>query len=378
MRKTFLLALVMFATVMFPATAYAANPVPDNLLISLWPEYSSSQVFFMQQIKLPADTPLPATVRFAFPLGLEMRWTGEILGTDVSKDIPATPVITHKDGYDEVAFTLTKSRVAQAEAMWNGLISEGNNRTVTLDYVQRYETKTTTFEYLQPSDSSAVVMSPASITTRQSPEGLTYHLSSPKVLAVGQTEAFKVTYTRTVTTPSVSEDAANQTAAQAGAAAKDPVNPWILVFVFLIAGVGIAAFVFNEKSKNDAAAPLPGKKNAASKKVEAASTGKKNPIIGILIIVAVLGAFAVYSFTNTSSAPTGNNCEENVNYLQKGVDEYKTAFGVAPTTLGQLMKEKDGKGPFVETISLKCPSDGTYYTVENGKVVQSESTEPPK
>lgn len=258
MKKVIAVVLFLLISVGFPSAALAADPVPDNLLVSLWPEYSDNQVFFMQQIDLPASTTLPATIRFSFPSGVQIRWTGEILGSDVSKDITATPVTTPKDGYDEVAITLTKSHTGQAEAIWDGLKIEGNKHSIALKWIQRYAATTTTFEFLEPSKSSNIIMTPVVMSTRTSPDGFIFHLTSPKVLAVGQAEDFNVSYTRTVTTPSINDAKASaNTAGQptetasgtATGTAKTPVSTWVILSIFLITGILVTVLIIRENNK---------------------------------------------------------------------------------------------------------------------------------
>jgi hypothetical protein len=250
MKKVFATLILVMAMSVFPASAFAAEPIPTNLLISLWPEYSNNQIFFMQQIELSKTEALPATVRFAFPLGVQMQWTGEIMGSDTTKDIQATPVITQKDGYQEVAITLTKSRTAQAEAIWDGLKINGKERSITLAWTQRYESLTTTFEFLEPSKASKISMTPPEADTRKSADGYTYHLSAPKVIAVGQTMQFDVTYNRSITTPTTGEATAGAAATQTGAKSNNLVSNWVLVLIFVAAGAGIGTFVYRESKKS--------------------------------------------------------------------------------------------------------------------------------
>ena len=96
--------------------------------------------------------------------------------------------------------------------------------------------------------------------------------------------------------------------------------------------------------------------------------------VGIIVFIIVIVAL-VYSWNNAPSisagVPSGNVCQENIDYLQAGVDSYREAFGVFPTTLEQLMESRDGKGPFVETIALRCPSSRKPYIIEDGVVRDS-------
>ena len=65
-------------------------------------------------------------------------------------------------------------------------------------------------------------------------------------------------------------------------------------------------------------------------------------------------------------APSGNNCVENVAYIQDGVNRYNEAFGAFPADVNELLEAKEGKGPFVEKVPA-CPT-GNRYVIENGKV----------
>jgi hypothetical protein len=206
----------------------------------------------MQQVELPATTPLPATVRFAFPSGVQVQWTGEILGTDISQDIQATPNVTKKDGYDEVAITLTKSRIGQAEAVWNGLKIDGKNRSMTLEWIQRYESNTTTFEFQQPSQASDVVMAPQAAGNKKSAEGFTVYDTAPKQISVGETATFKVSYTRAVNTPSVSDATSTEEQAptgQSGTAGQNQFNYWIVAIIVIVIGALGGFYVYWESKK---------------------------------------------------------------------------------------------------------------------------------
>ncbi len=70
-----------------------------------------------------------------------------------------------------------------------------------------------------------------------------------------------------------------------------------------------------------------------------------------------------------SNVPSGNDCAENVAYLQSGVDKYKESVGEYPSNVQQLLNSEDGKGPFVEVVP-ECPT-GNLYVIENGTVKEA-------
>jgi len=69
------------------------------------------------------------------------------------------------------------------------------------------------------------------------------------------------------------------------------------------------------------------------------------------------------------TVPSGENCQENVAYLQGGVNKFQEATGAYPANVQLLLEQKDGKGPFVEKVP-ECPS-GNIYVIDNGTVKEA-------
>lgn len=243
MKRTFLFLAILSLAILHAPAALAETAVPDKLVISIWPEYNDNQALLVEQAILASTTTLPAEVRFAVPKGAVLQWTGEILGGDVSKDISTTPTVNSLADYEEVVFTVTKSRTAQIEAHWSGVKFSGKKRAVTLDWTQRYDAKETIFDFLEPTQATNVKMSPPAVSTNMSKEGLKNHQSVPKVLTVGQNMSFNVTYTRNVNTPSINAlGAASQGNTATGP--KSPINGLVLIIIFIAAGAGIVGFIY--------------------------------------------------------------------------------------------------------------------------------------
>ena len=95
---------------------------------------------------------------------------------------------------------------------------------------------------------------------------------------------------------------------------------------------------------------------------------KKSVAIITLVLIALflVGCGQSNSAQDLPKTPSGNNCAENVAYLQDGVNRYNEAFGAFPADVEQLLETKDGKGPFVQKVP-KCPT-GNRYVIEDGKV----------
>lgn len=100
---------------------------------------------------------------------------------------------------------------------------------------------------------------------------------------------------------------------------------------------------------------------------------KQNKSIFVIagIAIALVVGIAFYpggqgeSNAIVGPAPAGNNCPENVAYIQTGVNKFSELFGQFPTDVNQLLQEVDGK-PIVEEVP-PCPS-GNLYVIDNGIV----------
>ncbi|MDW7683823.1 MAG: hypothetical protein SCK29_06855 [Bacillota bacterium] len=94
---------------------------------------------------------------------------------------------------------------------------------------------------------------------------------------------------------------------------------------------------------------------------------KKRVVVLMLVLAFILtGCGQSNTAQGIPKAPQGDNCAENVAYLQDGIDRFNEAFGVFPTDVNELLETKDGKGPFVESVPA-CPA-GNRYVIENGIV----------
>ncbi|MHB8923811.1 MAG: cupredoxin domain-containing protein [Coriobacteriia bacterium] len=83
--------------------------------------------------ELPAATPLPFEAELAVPTGAQVQWIGEILGGPVSEDPQVQYTKTTEGSMDVYRFTLTKSRIAQAEVTVPGITGfNGTNYTSAL------------------------------------------------------------------------------------------------------------------------------------------------------------------------------------------------------------------------------------------------------
>ena len=238
MNKTLLLLLIVMIAVfaVAPAAALAA-PIPEELHISLWPEYDDNQVLFLEGVRFPDNMPLPIEVKMAVPKGMTVIWVGELLGGEAAQDVEATHKTNPKDDYEEVVFTLTKSRIGQLEAQWSGLKIDGKAREINLEWVQRYEAKQVTFDFRVPTQTSDIKISPPAGTPGGSAKGQEFISMAPMNLTVGQKQNFTITYQRSTNEPSVSEQPAQQ---QPGTPAGKSTTSTAAIAVIVFAAIAVA------------------------------------------------------------------------------------------------------------------------------------------
>ncbi len=193
-----------------PAYGASATPVPDRQDIQFWPEYEDSNIVFLQTISFPKNTPLPIPVKMAVPDGAKVYWAGEITGGPAAQDITIKPSIVSKRDYQEVTFTLNRSRIAQVEAKLYGLKITGQKRVLAINWFQAYPARQTYFQVKAPTQSSGFKMSPAYKSADTSPENLRNYTSAPLRLPVGQKRVFRMVYQRSTTGPSATGPSVTQ------------------------------------------------------------------------------------------------------------------------------------------------------------------------
>ncbi len=250
MLRKIIFALIIFLSISSLA-GIATGAVPDKLIVQAWPEYSDDQVLFMETVAFPDSTPLPIEVKLAIPKGAQVTWAGELMA-DASQDIETTPKVNRFDDYDEVAFTLTKSRMGQVEAKWAGLKVEGENRALNFEWIQRYEAKETQIKFKVPTGSTDVKVTPQLSDISKSPDGMEVYSAPPVSLPVGQKLGYEVTYKRSTNVPaqSLAQSAQAQAniPAPAGGGSRNS-SEYIAVALIALTAAVIAGAIIYQKNR---------------------------------------------------------------------------------------------------------------------------------
>lgn len=220
-----------------------AAPAPEALHVQMTP-LSANSLLFLESAEYAKDAPLPIPVKLAVPKGARVSWAGEVLGGDVSKDITARYGVTPKKDYDEVAFTLAKTRSAQVEAEWSGVTVKGDLSEISLAWVQRYPAGQVDFGFKAPVQDSVVKMTPSWTRSSKDSDNLSFYVTEPVSLPVGGKLDVTISYTGRPSAPGQESQPSQQgTSSGIGADAALP------LLVVLVGGGAVALTIFLQVKK---------------------------------------------------------------------------------------------------------------------------------
>lgn len=200
-RVSRVLAIAVVAATLFavPVSAHAALVDTTDMTyeVQLWPEGDPGIAILICGIRLPEGTPLPATVRMPVPPEAELSWAGEIVGDDVSQDIPREVTLVQGVGGNSVEMTLEETLTAQYDAVYRAMNVDDGRFSVVLDWVQTEPAAQVSFAVKIPPSVEDVDISPDPPgTPRENLRGERLFTLQPLALAPGQATQITAKYTR--------------------------------------------------------------------------------------------------------------------------------------------------------------------------------------
>lgn len=197
-----LIALILMSLVVLPAAAFGATKAVGStpqaggsIDLQTWPE--NGQLVVVTAVTVPPSVKLPTVVRVPLVTGSTVQWAGEVLGGDVSAD-PAREykIVKSPVGGSYVQFTLETTRSAQVDAVVSNLITNGNNVSGSLEWIQSAASPSTSFSVRTPADAGNVQIVPKpSGPPDVGADGENLWGGDPLVLAPGQTQTISLAYT---------------------------------------------------------------------------------------------------------------------------------------------------------------------------------------
>jgi len=158
--RSLVLGAMLAAVLAVPGVAAAASVSAGGPLdVQIWPQ--DGQTVVISSCQLPEGTKLPALVRIPVVPGSKVEWAGEILGADVSSDLPREYRLVDGVGGQYAEFYLTKSLHGQIDSVATTLSVSGTTISTSVDWVQSVESSETLFSVRVPTGLSAVKITPA-------------------------------------------------------------------------------------------------------------------------------------------------------------------------------------------------------------------------
>jgi len=242
--KLALVALACAVSFALPAAA-VASPLSRLDVTLLVQSQGGGEPLLLVAGELPEGTSLPAEIVLPVPEGAVVEWSGEILGTDVQNDIPVEARIEQRDGVNVVVFTLTQSRVGQAEVSYPGAVEPVDGYTLVGGY-----------NLVAPSDiaSARVAVAlppggqvsslPQGTLSAQGPQGYTYYYQEITDVASGAPLIYAIQF---------GMDAAAVPAAPVAPGQSSEVPPLVIVLIAAVLA-GSVLVVLAARARTQAAA----------------------------------------------------------------------------------------------------------------------------
>ena len=245
------------STAAAPALTAAAPGTAPSINVELWPGGGDQGTTTMIAVaEVPGSVKLPTTVRMPLPAGAQVTWAGQILGADISGDIPEKPRVVAARGGQFVELTASKSRIVQYEAVLGPAKIQGDAHDATLAWVQTTAASLVRFAVRLPIAATNVVIKPAPAgdPTRDDQLAQMLYPLAPVSLKPGATYTLSVNYNLApgAGSPGAASDATGEGSAPA---ASSSAPGWVFaVLLVAVAVVPLVVMVIRRRSATSATA----------------------------------------------------------------------------------------------------------------------------
>jgi hypothetical protein len=198
-RIALLLALALSTALLVPSSAFGADVdmSEETIEVQLWPEGEEGASVLIVGVRLPEDTPLPATVRLPLPPDAELSWVGEVVGSGIDSDLPREFELVEGTGGTSIEFTLESTYTAQYDSIYRAMDVDNGSFSVSLDWIQTEPVGEVSFAIQIPTSVSDVEISPDPPGVPQANlMGETLYTLAPVSLAPGESTRVTVDYRR--------------------------------------------------------------------------------------------------------------------------------------------------------------------------------------
>jgi hypothetical protein len=182
-----------------PAAQVALNPgwSTDQMDVRVWSEYDAKAVLVIMNFSLPADVPLPATLKFPMPAGAQIAGIGEIdpTGGFTYNYANSYPSVEPGDEWDIATIDVTNYRQLQIDYYYDpGLPQEAGPRSFPLLVQMPVDAGMVLLHVQHPARATDFAIQPALQGTGQAEDGFTYSVATYNEVKAGSTLGHLISY----------------------------------------------------------------------------------------------------------------------------------------------------------------------------------------
>ncbi len=176
-----LVALACAVSLALPAAA-VATPLSKLDVTLLTQSQGAGEPLMLIAGEIAEDVTLPAEIVLPVPEGATIEWSGEILGGDAQEDPSVEGRLEQRDGTNVVVFTLTQSRIGQAEVSFPGAVTAGDQAfTAAYDMAAPVAVESARYAIALPPGGQPTSL-PEGVLSAPGPQNYTYfYLEAPDV-----------------------------------------------------------------------------------------------------------------------------------------------------------------------------------------------------
>jgi hypothetical protein len=169
----------------------------DQMDIRFMPEYDQKAVLVIVGFALPADVPLPATIKFAVPAGAQIAGIGEVdpNGTFTYNYTTAYPPVEPGAEWDIATIEVKNYRQLQIDYYYDpGLPQGAGQRSFPILAQMPMDVGTLLLHVQEPARATDFVVQPALQGSGQAEDGFTYWVATYDEVKAGSTLGHQVSY----------------------------------------------------------------------------------------------------------------------------------------------------------------------------------------
>ncbi len=184
-----------------PASPLKGATSPVSMDVQLWPSEAEGAVL-IASAELAPGASLPATVAIPLPSGAVVNWAGEVLGGAPENDLERPYAVGEGNGGRFVVLQLTKTRIAQYDAIFTDPSVQGGRYSSRLDWVQSTGTERVIFRVKFSDTAGDVAIDPPAAGAPQTnAAGERLYTLAPADLTAGERFTLAASFTRVQGSP---------------------------------------------------------------------------------------------------------------------------------------------------------------------------------